>query len=392
MHFHLARRLTMAFSALLVSYLGVAGSEFSPAQARFARAPVYSLGGVPSSSTVADFNGDGRSDVLSVIQYNPTPTTAATAVSLVTATASGSYGSPKVLFQLPLNTSGRLVSGDFNGDGKQDFALALFPSTNVASPKGTIDVYLGNGNGTFQSPKIYNFTGSLLQFLVGKVNRDNYLDLILGLEGTSFSISVLLGNADGTFQSAKTTVVAEDPFDLALGDVNLDGVSDITVTDFYNFQELLGNGDGTFRVQTSFAIPSYAGYGNLIITDFNGDGKPDLVLNDFNYFTFVGYDCGAAETPSVFVLLGYGDGNFNPAGKSYDAGNGGAGLLLADLNGDGRSDLAVLNLLSSTVSVLPRTAAGIATSPSVKYAVATTSATDMLRAVKLKEMDEKICW
>jgi hypothetical protein len=337
----------------------------SPAQNRLAQIPLYSAGGIPLSSAVADFHGDGRSDIVSVVSYNPTPTTNANQLTLLTANVSGGYDSPRVLFQLPANQNSFVASGDFNGDGKQDFALA-------SSPSNTIKVYLGNGDGTFQAPKVTHFSGSAIGLYAGTVDRGNRLDLVLILSrGSAGAVAVFLGNGDGTFESAKTTPTDANSFtNFALADVNLDGVTDILVGDNFTVSVLLGKGDGTFRIQKPIVLESYLGYSGLVVSDFDGDGKPDLLFADPSYDAFYGY-CGTGEYPSVYVLKGYGDGSFNLAGVSYDAGNGGAALALGDWNGDGKTDLAVVNALSSTISITAGTGSGFASSPWAKYAIGT---------------------
>jgi hypothetical protein len=98
---------------------------------------------------------------------------------------------------------------------------------------------------------------------------------------------------------------------------------------------LLGHGDGTFQSAVSYAAGF--GPGGLAIGDFNGDGRPDLVVANHN-------------SDNVCVLLGRGDGTFRPA-EHQAAGWTPAGLAVADLNGDGRPDLVVVNHNGGTVSV-----------------------------------------
>src|SRR5450631_977304 len=351
MQVDLSRRLTLALCALFISFLVITGSAPIAAQNRLARAPVYPVGGI-----VGDFNGDGRADLLSV---------GSGTLKLAAGTTSGSFAAPTTLLTIS-GSPVAIASGDFNGDGKQDIVLAM-PST--------INVYLGNGNGTYQAPKISSYTGGVSRLVVAQINRDTHLDLVVSvINGAQSSINVLLGNGNGTFQTArKTPLTNELPLDFALGDVNMDGETDITVSDLFQFQELLGNGDGTFRLLNSFPIDSYEGYGHMVITDFNGDGKPDLVVSSLNTFLPYGY-CGDVEISSVTVFPGYGDGTFNlSAPATYDAGNGGIKMMLADFTGDGKTDLAVLHSLGATVAILPRTSTGIAHTPSARYAVADTS-------------------
>jgi FG-GAP-like repeat len=131
-------------------------------------------------------------------------------------------------------------------------------------------------------------------------------------------------------------------------------------------QILLGRGDGTFIVKPFASLSTYGNFGALMITDYNGDGLPDLIIaNEGNY---LGYS-GTGEVPSLIVLSGYGDGTFNNALTYADAGNSGKGLAQGDMNGDGRADLLVYNMLSSDISIKMRSStAAITPAPAVGYA------------------------
>src|SRR5207245_9985782 len=104
---------------------------------------------------------------------------------------------------------------------------------------------------------------------------------------------------------------------------------------------LLGNGDGTFQPAQSFA----AGFSpsSVVVGDFNGDGRPDLAVAN------AGLDTGYGST--VSVLLGNVDGTFQPA-RNFDTNNYGRSVAVGDFNGDGRLDLAVANASSNDGSVM----------------------------------------
>ena len=214
--------------------------------------------------------------------------------------------------------------------------------------------------------------GNPISFLAGQMTNDTHPDLMLGLQANDGSglVYVFPGNGDGSFAARKVTGTASVlPSILTLGDANRDGKQDVALSDRNtSYQLLLGNGDGTFIAKQFVTANIYGNFGALLLTDYNGDGIPDLVIaNEGNY---LGYS-GTGEIPSLYVLSGYGDGTFNNAGTFADAGNSGWGLAQADMNGDGRADLVVYNMLSSDVSVKMRSStAALTPAPSERFAVA----------------------
>lgn len=231
---------------------------------------------------------------------------------------------------------------DVNGDGKLDL---------VGVGNETISVLLGNGDGTFQPAISTNwYFGDIASVLAVDVNGDGKPDLVL-LITFSISVSVMLGNGDGTFQPPVSySFGGSDPDSVAVADVNGDGKPDIVVADFFGVNSgqsslmvLLGNGDGTFQP----AVPYYAGgdaASAVVIADVNGDGKPDLV--DLN--SCQTYNCYPTSDGVIGVLLGNGDGTFQPA-VTYDSGGPGGPwtqltpLAVADVNHDGKPDLVIAN-------------------------------------------------
>ncbi len=169
------------------------------------------------------------------------------------------------------------VVGDFNGDGKLDFAAPADESNYVA-------VLLGNGDGTFQKEVDYPISCSGFSSVVADINRDGKLDILSAC--TNGTVAVLLGQGDGTFVNGTSSALPYDSLtNLQLADLNGDGRLDLaTVTaDNSGNQTLnitLGNGDGTF--QPPIAIPAgqvtYPS-GLLAIADFNHDGLLDFAIS-----------------------------------------------------------------------------------------------------------------
>lgn len=220
-----------------------------------------------------------------------------------------------------------MASSDLNGDGKSDLIVV---NKGVAAAPGTVGTLLGNGNGTFQSQQTF-VTGTLpVSLAISDLNRDGSPDVVVANSGSN-TVSVLLGNGDGTLQAQRTFVTGTNPMSVAVSDVNGDGKPDVAVANRAGntVGVLLANGDGTFKPQLTFATGKYPVC--VAVSDLNGDGRPDLVV------TYQGVSYLLQE---VSVLLGNGNGTFQ-AQLTSSAGTDPISIAVADLNGDGKPDLAI---------------------------------------------------
>ena len=149
---------------------------------------------------------------------------------------------------------------------------------------------------------------------------------------------MLLGNGDGTFQPQVTYAVGNGPDAIVAGDFTGDGRTDLAVANAgdNDVSVLLGNGDGTFQPQVTYAVGN--GPDAIVAGDFNGDGRTDLAVANYSDPGVHGND--------VSVLLGNGDGTFQ-AQVTYAVGTGPTAIVAGDFNGDGRTDLAVANVDST---------------------------------------------
>ncbi|HZU29428.1 MAG TPA: FG-GAP-like repeat-containing protein, partial [Bryobacteraceae bacterium] len=362
-------------------------------------APAYY--GVPvqgSSVLVADFNGDGKPDVL---KLNSDATEQSFNVLLgkgdgtFAGSAPNTPGAGKCTAPGPAITcdAGGIavfgVIGDFNGDGKPDLAISLQSGGGVnvflgngdgtfsapvnysvpnayrlavadfdgdgisdlvvtevsGAVSGAVQVLLGNGDGTFLSPSTAATTGGgPVGVAVGDFNQDGRPD-IATVNAAVGTVSVLLGNGDGTFGSSTDQTVGTFPEDIVVGhfasatnlDIAVVNGSDGTVS------VLPGNGNGTFQQQMVSSIASGAGPASLAVGDFNGDGTSDLAVAN-------------QSVDSVSILLGNGDGSFqNPVNSALDSGSAPNSIAVGDFNADGHTDLVVNNSGAASVAVLQAT-------------------------------------
>jgi hypothetical protein len=301
---------------ILTLALGAPGPNF--------QAPPESFVSVADVLATGDFNEDGKLDVVASNGFN-------NLASVALGQGNGTFISRSSFTVLPPNNSaGEFVVGDFNGDHHLDLVT-------VSDNKfGQVFLALGNGNGTFQ-PGVRVNVGIHSNFVAAAdVNGDGKLDLVATNYGTGGigNVQVALGNGDGTFQSPTTVSVGSyDPNFLAIGDLNGDGKPDLLVVNGGNpgsFAILLGNGDGTFQSPSpSTTLGTYPM--QPLLVDLNGDGRRDVVFQMNNL------------TQNLYVFLGNGDGTFLPpqiynltGGPSYVIGT----PVVADFNGDGRLDIA----------------------------------------------------
>jgi hypothetical protein len=328
-----------------------------PAGSHLFQLPVkYATGGYsPYAVAIADVNEDGIPDLVVV---NQEQYGTESSVGILLGNGDGTYQTA-TSFDSGGVSGYSVTTADVNGDGHIDLLVAngCASGTNC-SAEGVLAVFLGNGNGTFQTTQTYNTGGSDVYHsivAVADLNGDGIVDAAIahgcgGTTCTSGTVSVLLGNGAGGFGPAASYASGgSGASSVTIGDLNGDGKPDLITVNWCSalcgtstpiegsVGVLLGNGDGTF--QSAVAYPS-GGNGSraVAVADLNGDGKIDVLTAS------CGPDACAPGFPggTAAVLLGSGNGTLqaaaaNNAGDSPDA------ILATDLNGDGKPDLVVGN-------------------------------------------------
>jgi hypothetical protein len=382
------------FASLLIVVLAAAVAHAAPPIITFAPASRsdYDSGGTGADQVIlADVNNDGIADMV-VCNTN--------AYSIYLGNGDGTFQSPNTY--TPAGTAANLCAvADVNGDGYLDIVATT--NYNANQTGGGVDVLLGNGDGTFNGPVSVN-AGPIETFAVavGDVDQDGHPDLVLTsncqietcLNG---NVILLLGKGDGTFQSPiMVTAATGGPVALAnmgngnldivfnggvllgdgtadgvftpvaggellggavsiaVADVNGDGFLDVVeVSDDNEVDVLLGNGSGALQ---QFANYKTGGDWPLSVTlaDINGDGRPDVIVGNECQFTQKGTGKGRCNTVGgVSVLTNKGGigpafAGFNTAQIFPSGGFQASSVAVADVNGDGRPDLAISNLCMST--------------------------------------------
>jgi hypothetical protein len=206
---------------------------------------------------------------------------------------------------------------DLNGDGKGDLI--------VLTEGGAALIFLGDGKGRFGPAALFPAGHQPNGLAVADLNGDGKPDLIIANHEEKH-VTVLLGNGRGGFTPAPPLAADVTPHvhNLAAADLDGDGKLDVVLNDFAGKRVVVlwgGGGTSAFKVN--------AAYYNVVAADVNGDGIPDVVVP-------------AWPRGEVSVLLGDGKGGFKSApGSPYAAGRATTRLAAGDMNGDGIADLAV---------------------------------------------------
>ncbi|HET6250034.1 MAG TPA: ELWxxDGT repeat protein [Tepidisphaeraceae bacterium] len=286
--------------------------------------------GAAADGTVvaADLNGDGIPDIIGAEGVVGGFTSSTITVSL--GNGDGTFR-PAINLTTTFNSYGATVLvGDVNGDGKPDIvALDIDDVTSNTS----VNVFLGNGDGTFQAPLSQTVSFRLGGGQLADMDGDGKLDLVVS-SNSNGSIYTLFGKGDGTFGAPTNQISIGDAESFYVGDLNGDGKPDLAVpeggtlvgTSSANSAVaiFLNQGNGIEKQFASYPLAGGTSINDITAADVNHDGKPDLIVP------------GGA---SIVVLLGRGDGSFGGNGFDLVPTYTPNPVAVADINGDGNPDL-----------------------------------------------------
>jgi hypothetical protein len=297
----------------------------------FQTVTTYSTGAAsnPSDIAVADVNGDGRLDLL-------TANYGSNSAGVLLGNGNGTF---QAAVAFATGATGGAPVGiavtDITGDGKLDLITANSFGYNIS-------VFAGTGTGTFQTPVNYALgpTAVPLDVTVADLNADGRPEVLVASAGSN-TVTVLTGLGGGNFQPGPYPVglgASFTPFGVAAGDVTGDGRPDVVTANSGNSTvSVLLNQGTSFGTATSFQ--NSGAPASIAVADLNQDGQADLITAN-------------PGDPAIAVLLGNGNGTFQPFSKYLaNTGNQPSGLVVADVNGDGKPDVLTANV-GGTIGVL----------------------------------------
>jgi len=287
-------------------------------------APEYPTGARPNRVVLADLNGDGKVDAI-------TPNAGAGTISVLLGDGNGHF-LPKTDFAAG-STPRALAMGDLTGDGVPDAALA-------DSTQNALVVVPGNGDGTFGAPVAYAAGSGPNDLALGDFNHDGRLDAAV-LNLASATVSILLQQPGGTMGPATSLATSTSPRRIAIQDLDGDNNPDLVILEQgsrYRIRVFRGDGAGGFSLVGTYTTNVFADtavlYGALGLSDVTGDGKLDAVLS--------------ARTTGVGILPGNGDGTFgSPITLAGGGIIGSRDVTFFDLDGDAKVDMASVGDLSA---------------------------------------------
>ncbi len=309
---------------------------------------------VPTSVVITDLNGDGAPDIAvatASVRDNGSSNDGFASLFLQNASSPGTFQSATRIGAD--NSPAGIAFGDLTGTGTTDLVVANFDA-------GTVSVFLqtGPGSGQYQSAMNDSTGGRPNDVVIADVNGDGKQDIIVADSASSGRVVILPQDPANPahFLAPVGLATTNAAASVVVGDVNGDGFPDIvtaTADDSGNNGAIVvfyqdPTNAGSFPTPVTFAAGAQPG--SVKIADLNGDTLPDLAVANIG----PGTDGIGSAGVTVLVQDSANPGTFL-APVTYAAQSGTIHLVVADVDGDGKSDIVTANLgpsPSGSVSIL----------------------------------------
>ena len=267
--------------------------------------------------SVADYNGDGYSDVFGVdLKF-----AGLSDIYILLNNADGTIGFEETLLEEGYGAIGRPAAGDYDGDGDMDIVLAkgddadLYVLKNdgtanfesialgvsgairfqfqdlegdgdldivgVDTDNNTLTVFINDGSQNYSAVNLFTGSTDLYAYDSGDIDGDGDVDVVIGFsEYNGNQIVAYRNNGDNTFEEV---VIMANDFDnlqgIAIADINDDGQNDIAAIHRFKYSGWINQGNFSFEMEDLANYPSgSSGFISLLMGDYNGDGVPDPVM------------------------------------------------------------------------------------------------------------------
>ena len=286
----------------------------------------YSLGSGPVAVALASLHGNKTQDLLALNRDDKT-------LMVMSGNGDGTFAEPQH-YLLSANPRALFV-GDFNGDGTPDLAIASDCGRSLCAQPGSLDIWLGSGNGNLTEAAIYTVGYSPTSIAAGDLRGTGHLDLVIAnkcgedssckADGTA---TVLNGDGTGKFTVTNEIGIGAMPSSIAIGNLSNRGLDLVVAQSASNRIAVLpSDGKGGFGAPVTYAVGSVPS--SLAIADFDGDGLPDVAVANF-------------QSSTVSLLSGTGNGALRPA-ITYPVGAGPESIVAVRAGSSGPSGLVTAN-------------------------------------------------
>ena len=318
--------------------LSVLKNSSTPGTLFFNSRTFHSTGPDPKSMATGDFNGDGKPDI-AVANFNAGN---AGSVSILrnTSLPGNILFAPTVNIPSGAGTNGMNIQ-DLNGDGKPDMVVT---SGNTSTFSVFINTTVPQGSITFLKHE-FPLNGHPGHLVITDLNQDGKPDIVVSkFSNTSISVYRNTSSAGNFALSDKIDFVTGlHPSRISAGDMDGDGIPDILVTNFSDSTiSFFKNSSTGSIISLQPKVDIQVAATNIFLSDLNGDGSPDITSGRYLSGKISIFQNTFPVTNNLSDVFNV---EFNTS--DYDT-----YVTVGDLDGDGFPDIAVANTIRGTVSIL----------------------------------------